>query len=116
KAKAATPCKMNSVYAARSSSPCKGEDRWGSADSTLLLRNTRSLPHGVPALVLARHEGAELRRGRAFDHHADRDQALAHFVVGDDVDERLVQLGDDGCGNPGRTEHAVPRRDVVARP
>src|SRR6202043_137016 len=42
----------------------------------LLLRNAGSLPHGVPALVLARHEGAELRRRRAFDHHADRDQAL----------------------------------------
>src|SRR5580692_1604042 len=60
----------------------------------LLLRNARSLPHDVPALVFARHEGVELRRGRAFDHHADRDQAPAHLVVGDDVVERLVQLGD----------------------
>src|SRR5580700_8696309 len=70
----------------------------------LLLRNTRSFAYGVPALVFARHEGAELRRRRAFDHDADRDQALAHLVVGDDVVEGLVQLGDDGGRDAGRTE------------
>src|SRR5580692_10941471 len=95
--------------AARTSSPWKGEDRWGSADSRLLLRNSRRFAHGIPALVFARHEGAELRRRRAFDHDADRDQELAHLVVGDDVDEGLVQLGDDRRRNAGRTEYAVPR-------
>src|SRR5580700_10190051 len=48
----------------------------------LLLRDTGGFAHSVPPFVLAPHERAELRRRRAFDHYADRDQALAHFVVG----------------------------------
>ncbi len=69
-----------------------GRDKSGHEERNSMLLQSGALAHGLPAVELARHEGAELLRRRALHDHAGLGEALAH----------------DGFGESGRTTMRNP--------
>src|SRR5258708_25351777 len=61
------------------------------------------------------HEEAKLPGRGAGRFRAVRHDALAHVWTVEYFDELVVQPRDDGAGQPGRPDHAVPAHDFEAR-
>src|SRR6266849_7739613 len=61
------------------------------------------------------HEFTELLGRRARRLRAVRHDALAYVGPVEDPDELVVQPRDDGPGQPGRPDYAVPAHDFEAR-
>src|SRR5882762_3408328 len=61
------------------------------------------------------HEQTKFLGRGAGRFRAIRHDALAHVGPVEDLDELVVKARDDGLGQPGRPDHAVPAHDFEAR-